>query len=499
MKIKYLITAASVSFAISIFFQNMTPLKNPQTGAEVLKCGPAPASINFRDKNFIFDSYIRSNWGIVSAKGFVCPKPPANIPSFDPPQFYIKNSNGECVRDSNGYCRINPKYYQHMKPWEDHADQINNLGDLYLSTRDQKVADCAMKWLVAWSSTKALSKTTNYGQNYSAFSESQGEYTRMGLPAGYLINYLKIKPSTPNTSDAVKFKVWMKSVLAASRAFMENREKNPADRNNHSYWAGYVNMLYAEAFDDMNSYEAKWGIKRFDMGVTSIKSNGILPNEMGRRELIAKYHQYAMVPLVLMAEMGQRNGLSMYNRGSGGLERLKNLIVGFYRNPAKFDQLVGAKQSESPQVFFESMPSYLSWMEIWYSRHKSPELKDLIARARYYTRKNDKGPIRRLGGDITLAFGVSDCHLPLKTANEIAIADILDADGGLLETEGHQGSGFFAIPNGGIYHSDGVNSYCQFATWNDFLAAGGNGDWSNSEIRETLPENMVKRGLCQVQ
>ena len=61
-------------------------------------------------------------------------------------------------------------------------------------------------------------------------------------------------------------------------------------------------------------------------------------------------------------------------------------------------------------------------------------------------------------------------------------------------------AGFFQVPNNGaIYYSNGVNAFCGFRHWGDFVGAGGAQNLTNvNQIRDmSLVNNMANQGVCQ--
>lgn len=487
MKSKWILIVLLAISVAAIFFQNATPLIEPTTGLTKKVCGPAPATTLKGQKLPLYNQkHIQNNWGKISNTGFKCEKIPS-VPPFDPPEFYIKGTNNR-----------NEKYPIHMAPWQNYEREINRLGDLYLSTGSQSVANCMMRWLNAWSSTRVLSKTTNYKVNYSAYSTSQGEYDRKMIPIALLTNYLKIKSLPLDKNHVENFRKWMASIMPPVQGFIARREMKDEDKNNHSYWAGALLMLYAEAFTGINSSEAKWAIGKYQMGIGAIQSNGVLVRELHRGSKAFIYHQYSMIPLVMMAEIGERHGLSMYDQKGSALSRLKVLILKGYKDEKLFERLSGVAQDDTPKSMLVSNTSYLSWMELWYSRFGDKSLRSLLATARVLGRSGDTYNFRRLGGDLTLAFGVSDCHLPLGSVN---LNNFRSKDGSVdeVDEESYQPRGLFKVyGENAIFKSYGHNLYCHIDDANDsasFLEASID---ASIPWRYDLPEAMGYTGQCSV-
>jgi poly(beta-D-mannuronate) lyase len=168
------------------------------------------------------------------------------------------------------------------------------------------------------------------------------------------------------------------------------RPSRTDNRNNHAYWAGLAVAAAGVATDDRALLE--WGVDRYRRGVAEIAEDGALPLEMARRSRALHYHLFALAPLVMLAEIGEANGLPLYRERDGALHRLVGRVVAGLADPSGFAAAARADQ-ETPRLAGESA----GWIEPYAARFADPAVRRLAAAAR---------PIRspRLGGDLTLAF-----------------------------------------------------------------------------------------------
>jgi poly(beta-D-mannuronate) lyase len=146
------------------------------------------------------------------------------------------------------------------------------------------------------------------------------------------------------------------------------------------------------ATNDRGLFE--WGLAQYRLGVEQIQDDGTLPLELMRRGRALHYHLYALAPLVMLAEMGERNGILLYQEQHGRLHRLVNRVVQGVSNPQVFAHLANAVQ-------IDPMPprggSGLAWVEIWLARSPNPKLTEWIVNRR---------PVidPRLGGNLTQLY-----------------------------------------------------------------------------------------------
>ncbi|UTF61110.1 alginate lyase family protein [Gilvimarinus sp. DA14] len=121
--------------------------------------------------------------------------------------------------------------------------------------------------------------------------------------------------------------------------------------NNHDYWAAWSVAARALLSDDTRLLQ--WSEDVFDFAMSQIvlhKSTGLgyLPRELDRGSLAANYHNYAMVPLMYLADALVLNGkdITPYRDQLGALA---SLTTRFVVDTNSLDSYIGAKQkSVSP-------------------------------------------------------------------------------------------------------------------------------------------------------
>jgi poly(beta-D-mannuronate) lyase len=115
---------------------------------------------------------------------------------------------------------------------------------------------------------------------------------------------------------------WLIRFADVAIAFFDNRDRK---RNNHWYWLGLGVAATALATDS----ERHWVVARDIMrdAASDIRDDGILPLELDRKARALHYHVFAMMPLIVLAEVGAARGEDWYALADGALHRLVGVTM----------------------------------------------------------------------------------------------------------------------------------------------------------------------------
>lgn len=244
-------------------------------------------------------------------------------------------------------------------------------------------ARCALAWMHAWAANNAMLGRVNY------VGISVRHWTLASLASAY--GQIRDEPSL-NTDQNIKVRSWLRALAYAVIANYDD-PKNKRE-NNLAYWAAWSVTITGIALDDHALYQ--WGMKRGMNAVKDIDADGTLPLEMGRGSKAFLYHQFALTPLLMMAEAGVANGFNLYDLNNGYLHRLvKRVLVGL-ETPDFFNSRTGHAQ----QGIDTLGAGHLAWVAIYHARYPGYRTRILIS----------KYPAlfsRRLGGDMGLLFNSS--------------------------------------------------------------------------------------------
>ncbi|HSY38620.1 MAG TPA: alginate lyase family protein [Polyangia bacterium] len=263
---------------------------------------------------------------------------------------------------------------------------VIDLADGWMESRpaDPAYAIRAVDALAAWARGGALLGTVN----------QQGAYERVWTLAGLALAYLKVRDA-PHVDPAARASVeaWLVKVAQAVKP-RDARPGRMSDANNHADWAALAVAAAGAAARDRALFD--WGLTRARIGIAQIRPDGFMPLELGRGAMALHYHLFALAPLVMLAELGEANGVDLYAEDQGAIGRLANRVIEGLRDPAPFAAAAGIAQQVRPPRGPD-----LAWAEPYYARFRDRRLLPLLTTARPW--RDD-----RLGGDLTAAFGVAE-------------------------------------------------------------------------------------------
>jgi poly(beta-D-mannuronate) lyase len=270
-------------------------------------------------------------------------------------------------------------------PLRAYVARVIDLADGWMESRpaDPAYAIQAVDALAVWARFGALLGTVN----------QQGAYERVWTLAGLALAYLKVRDA-PNVDPKARAAVdaWLVKVAEAVKP-PDPRPGRMSDANNHADWAALAVAAAGAAARDRALYD--WGLARARIGIAQIRPDGLMPLELERGAMALHYHLFALTPLVMLAELGEANGVDLYADDHGAIQRLADRVIDGLHDPAPFAAAAGVAQQVRPPRGPD-----LAWAEPYYARFHDRRLIPLLAAAR---------PLRddRLGGDLTAAFGVA--------------------------------------------------------------------------------------------
>jgi poly(beta-D-mannuronate) lyase len=281
-----------------------------------------------------------------------------------------------------------------VRPVRAFVARVTGLADDWMRSSPAKPAYAAraLDQLAGWAAAGALLGDVN----------KQGSYERKWTLGSLALAFLKVR--TAPGLDAAKRAATTEWLVHVARAVMPPYDdlRESSSRNNHAYWAGLAVASVGIAAEDRTLLD--WGIARAKMGLADVRPDGTLPLEMERGKLALHYHAFALPPLVLLAEIGEANGIPLYEANDGALKRLAGVVLAGMADPASFGTLAGTPQTFPLET--HPRPAYFAWGEAYYARFRDPRLLRWLA--------SGMRPLvdARLGGDQTLAFGVEPLPAP---------------------------------------------------------------------------------------
>jgi poly(beta-D-mannuronate) lyase len=99
--------------------------------------------------------------------------------------------------------------------------------------------------------------------------------------------------------------------------------------------------------------------------------------EMDRGQMALHYHLFSLAALVMLAELGETNGLDLYRERDSALQRLVARCVGGLEDPSYFQQKTGVQQVTTPGI----EPWQISWAQPYTRRFPDAKTSELLAKA----------------------------------------------------------------------------------------------------------------------
>lgn len=276
-----------------------------------------------------------------------CPAVPPAVVSLDVPRFY-SDAAGTIVDPG-----LKAQHQRAVEPLTSFLRQVVSDADHAYSRSSPRsqgeAADCALTWLQTWAGEGAWLGT---------MSTKQAEYQRKWDLAGVALAYLKLRPfARPEQRQVIE--PWLQRFADVARAFFDDAERK---RNNHWYWLGLGEAAVGLATDSQRHFDVARGIMQD--ALSDIAADGSLPEELARGQRALHYHVFALVPLVMMAELAAARGEDWYALRGGALHRLVALTAAGLNQPDIFDALAHVPQERPPNA-------RAGWLQLY--RQRFPE------------------------------------------------------------------------------------------------------------------------------
>ncbi len=271
------------------------------------------------------------------------------------------------------------RYDEDVGPLRDFGQQIARMANRYIESKgaDAGAADCTLSWLAAWARGGAL----------GTLATRQAALSATRTLSGLALAYVQVRGAKgASADDKGTIEAWLDEL--GHRTMSVYGDEGHVALGNHRYWGGLTAGAIAVAAGDRTLFA--FAMESYRLGVCQVRADGSLPIESSRGKRARDYHIHAAAPLVMLAELGARNGIDTYGECDGALHRLVDFIVTSIDDPAAIAKLAGAAQ-----LPLGSLGSRLAWVAIYRSRFPLPDTaglpKSLNATA--------------LGGNLTTLYG----------------------------------------------------------------------------------------------
>lgn len=312
-------------------------------------------------------SQLRSPWDGKPIKAtslaYACP-PVSHLPvDFVTEGFYADNDPTHSIIDP-----VKAKAYaESAGPVKHDGNVVVAAADAYRATGSIAAAHCVIEHIEANARNRSLT---------GKMSSRQAYFVQGWVLGGEAIAYLKVRDAgIVSRKQASVILPWMKQVALQAREFYDAKERTDgsSSQNNHFYWAAVELGAVGIAANDQSDFD--WSIHAAREGISAIRPDGTLPQEMRRGKRALHYHLYAAAPLVMVAELAYSNGTDLYSEDDGALKKLVRVSTAGLLNPALFEKVSGVQQ----EVPMPPTGEAIGWAESFNRRFPDPTITKLLA------------------------------------------------------------------------------------------------------------------------
>jgi poly(beta-D-mannuronate) lyase len=251
--------------------------------------------------------------------------------------------------------------------------RVARSADGYQADHSESAAQCALTLLYQAAEEKAFT-IAQLGKGEAR----DGFYVQAFYLDGLSLAYLKVSKSPfVSSQQRLAIQAWLIQIAYSVREFFDDMARQNAGdgHNNLTYWGALAVAATGIATDRHDLFG--WGIGEYRLGIRQILDDGTLQLEMDRASMALHYHLFAAAPLVLLAELGEVNGIDLYSEDNGALHQLVQRTASGLKDPTYFQQKTGFAQ-EMPK---ELDGSIVGWLTPFDARFPSPTIASLLAAA----------------------------------------------------------------------------------------------------------------------
>ncbi len=266
------------------------------------------------------------------------------------PHYYLNGTHGA----------VDPRYADAEAPYAAMWLAVSGGASRYAAFAEPAEAACVLAVLGRWADAEAL---LDYSGRESQQAWFMVEWAASA--AGVALSVVRAEPSLPRDRLA--------HVIAWLARVAHKQIADPVEVgccNNHAAWRGLMATAIGVVARDDRLF--RYGVVQYRAEISRLTADGWWPLEMWRKDRALHYHNYAILPLVGIAEFAARQGTDLYAVvGLSG--RTLHDAVGFLLRALDDPAVITALAGE-PQTLRSLRPGHrdLAWMEAYRRRFPSP-------------------------------------------------------------------------------------------------------------------------------
>jgi poly(beta-D-mannuronate) lyase len=278
-----------------------------------------------------------------------------------------------------------PGYAKADAPLRRFQDFITHMAESYVLSRESKHAHCVAAVLARWARANSL---VDFRHDTGS---RQSWYNAVWTTVSAAFAYSIVRDESTLPGDVrPAIDIWLHT---AARKHLSIAGGQRDCCNNHAFWRGLEAAIVGAAIGDRDMI--MMSTKTYRAALQSMNPDGSFPLEMERGERAIHYQNFAILPLVYIAEIAYRQKIDLYGSKMNGksLNDAVAFLLGAIENPAA----VAAYTDRVQDLSFLDRRSELNWMEPYNRRFQSVKIAEVLGPRR---------PIihRYGGGNSTLYF-----------------------------------------------------------------------------------------------
>jgi poly(beta-D-mannuronate) lyase len=286
----------------------------------------------------------------------------------------------------NTYVRM-PLFYEDKagwreanKPFENFEFYVTGLAEWYVASGDSRYAKCLIKALEHWASSNALMDYGYHGSEIQAWFAI--EWATSSAALAYSV--VRADP-THNPADLQEIDNWLAKVATKQTGF---KGGGTSCCNNHYYWRGLEAVIAGVVSNNNDLF--RFGITAYLHALKEMNSDGGFPLELARGDRAIHYQNFAILPLVFIAEVAAQQGYDLYGIKIDGKDI--PLAIDFLKQQVKSR----ANWADQDWSFYRRF-NELAWTEPYVARFENTEIEAWL---------DTKRPVRHRwsGGNSSLYF-----------------------------------------------------------------------------------------------
>ena len=296
----------------------------------------------------------------------------SNVPAFIG-RPYAFDCSILAIPDPVDYYLVMPAFYKNRSGWQrawaplqQFEDYVTKMAKLYVTTGKNSYVRCLAKTLSEWAEKESLLSYDYHGNDHQAWFAI--EWTTSS--AGFAYSIIRDNDSL-ESKKRKKIEHWLNKVAKKQISYSGG---STSCCNNHSYWRGLEAAIVGVVTNDDDLF--RFGIKKYISAINSMNKNGSFPLEMARGNRAIHYQNFAILPLVYIAEIAARQGYDLYSLSIDGKDL--HLAIRFLMDCIEDEDVVKRYTANIQDTSFIWKRRELNWMEPYIRRFKNKKIEAIL-------------------------------------------------------------------------------------------------------------------------